>query len=308
MPFLSTAARRLRLLVVGALAVSLTAVGCTNPDENATGTADGPKYETFDGLAADPAVAALLPARIREAGTLNVVMNVSSAPTKFYAEDNTTIVGLNPDLARAMGRLFGIPVTLHNVPLDGIIPGLQAKRYDFTISSMSPTAKRLEALDMVRYGSWGSGLAVKTRNPLGLSTERLCGFKVAVQQGSIQESQRLPELSERTCKGTDPIEPVILPSQNDALLQLDSGRVDAVFADTPVLAYAQTQAPDSFELIGELNVSAITIGLPKDSDLTPAVQAALRTLMANGSYQLIFHRWGMDANAIVDPVVETPTS
>jgi polar amino acid transport system substrate-binding protein len=308
MPFFPAATRRLRLLVIGVLAVSLTSVGCSNPEENATGTAAGPKYETFDGIVVDPAVAALLPPRIREAGTLNVVMNVSSAPTKFYAEDNTTIVGLNPDLARAIGRVLGIPVTLHNVPLDGIIPGLQAQRYDLTISSMSPTAKRLEALDMVRYGSWGSGLAVKTRNPLGLATERLCGFKVAVQQGSIQESQRLPELNERTCRGLDPIEPVILPSQNDALLQLDSGRVDAVFADSPVLAYAQTQAPDSFELIGELNLSSITIGLPKGSDLTPAVQAALRSLMANGTYRHIFHRWGMEANAITDPVVETPSS
>ncbi|GAA0536333.1 ABC transporter substrate-binding protein [Saccharopolyspora subtropica] len=300
----SPVARGLRLVV--ALLVALVALGCSTPDERLAETADGPQYETFEKVAVDPAVAALVPARVREAGALHVVMNVSSAPTKFYAADNTTIVGLNADLARALGRVFGVPVTLHNVPLDGIIPGLQAHRYDLTISSMSPTAKRLEVLDMVRYGTWGSGIAVKTRNPLGLSTQRLCGYKVAVQQGSIQESQRLPELNAATCRGAEPIEPVVLPSQNDALLQLDSGRVDAVFADSPVLAYAQTRAPDSFELIGEMNRSAITIGLPKGSDLTPAVQAGLRALMANGTYQRIFHRWGMDSSAITDPVVETP--
>lgn len=304
MPHASTG--RLRVLV--ALLAVLSVLGCSTPDENAPGTAAGPVLETFEGLAPDPVAAALLPARVREAGALQVVMNVSSAPTKFYAEDNTTIVGLNPDLARAIGRVLDIPVVLHDVPLDGIIPGLQARRYDLTISSMSPTAKRLEALDMVRYGSWGSSVAVKARNPLGLAPDRLCGSKVAVQQGSIQESQRLPELDAATCRGEDPIEPVVLPSQNDALLQLDSGRVDAVFADSPVLAYARTQAPDSFEVIGELNRSPITIGLPKGSDLTPAVQAALRALMAGGSYQHIFFRWGMTANAVPEPVLEVPES
>jgi len=44
-----------------------------------------------------------------------VVMNVSSAPVEFYATDNKTIIGLNADLARAIGKVLGVPIDIQDV-------------------------------------------------------------------------------------------------------------------------------------------------------------------------------------------------
>ncbi|MGW1682720.1 ABC transporter substrate-binding protein [Saccharopolyspora sp. NPDC002376] len=304
--FLNRPRRRLLRGAVTALAL-LTVMSCGSNGQEPTGTASGPQLEAFADVPKNEAVAALLPERVRQAGKLVVVMNVSSAPTKFFAEDNKTIIGLNPDLARAIGRVLGVEIAIENVPLDGIIPGLQANRYDFTIASMSPTEERLKTLDMIQYGTWGSSLAIKSGNPQQLSLENLCGFRVAVQQGSIQESKRLPELNQKSClaQGRPALAPVIVPSQNDALLQLQSARVEAVLADSPVLAYAATQAPGTFELAGELNRSEVCIGLPKGADLTPAVQAALGELMKSTTYQRILDRWGMSGYAVPQPALST---
>jgi len=300
------------LALLGVLALALTACGGEEPPAAAggdDGAASAAQFDAFERVAPDPAAAGLVPSGITQAGKLVVVMNVSSAPGKFYASDNTTVIGLNADLARAIGRVLDIPVEIQDVQFDGIIPGLSAKRFDMTIASMAATTPRLEVLDMIRYGEWGSSLAVAKGNPLGLTAETLCGHRIAVQQASIQADKRLPDLSTTHCEsaGQPKIEAVVLPSQNDAVLQLASGRVDGVFADTPVLAYATVQQPDKLELGAELNRSPVSIGLTKGSELTPAVQAAMQVLMDSPTYAEIFAKWGLAEAVTAEPTLEVPT-
>ncbi|HEX4356104.1 MAG TPA: ABC transporter substrate-binding protein [Pseudonocardia sp.] len=293
------------LLAVTAMAV--TACGGGPPPAGPAGaSADVGRFDAFDSVPTDKAAAAKVPARVTQAGKLVVVMNVSSAPVEFYATDNKTIIGLNADLARAIGRALGVPVEIQDVQFDGIIPGLSSKRFDMAIASMSATTERLKTLDMVRYGEWGNSLAVAAGNPLKLGPDTLCGHKIAVEQGSIQEAKRLPELSAKACDATGrpKIDPVVLPSQTDAVLQLGSGRVDGVLGDTPVIAYAASQTPNKFALVAELNRSPVAIGLPKGSDLTPAVQAAIQALMTSGTYRQIFAKWGMAGAVTQTPALE----
>ena len=295
--------------LLAVLAVAITACGSGPPPAgpaSSGASADVGRFDAFDAVATDKAAAAKVPARITQAGKLVAVMAVSSAPVEFYATDNKTIIGLNADLARAIGKTLGVPVEIQDVQFDGIIPGLSSKRFDMAIASMSATTERLKTLDMVRYGEWGNSLAVAAGNPLKLSPDTLCGHKIAVMQGSIQEAKRLPELSAKACDGTGrpKINPVVLPSQTDAVLQLGSGRVDGVLGDTPVIAYAASQTPEKFALVAELNRSPVAVGLPKGSDLTPAVQAAIQALMTTGTYQQIFAKWGMASAVTPTPALE----
>jgi polar amino acid transport system substrate-binding protein len=283
--------------------VALLVAGCGGTSEPDPASDPTQQIDPFTEVAKIDSAAALVPQRIADTGKLTVVMNVSSAPTKFFATDNSTIVGLNPDLARALGRVLGLEVTIADVQFDGIIPGLKSARYDVAISSMAPSAERVAALDMVRYGAWGTSLAVPAGNPVGLRLDTLCGHTLAVQQGSVQHLSRLPELSDAcVAAGNPPVEPVVLPDQTTALLQLNSGRVEAVLADTPVLAWAAQQRPGSIELVDEMNRSGVAVATVKGSDLTPALEAGLTALMATPTYHRIFEKWGM-ADSVVDKAV-----
>jgi polar amino acid transport system substrate-binding protein len=294
--------RGIALLAALAAVLSLAACSSASPSGSPEGNQ---QLDNFTGIAVVQSAAAKLPARIKQAGKLTVVMNVSSAPTKFYADDNKTIIGLNPDLARALGRILGVEVTIADVQFDGIVPGLQANRYDLATSSMAPTAERIKVLDMIRYATWGTSLAVPGGNPGHLTLDSLCGHKVAVQQGSIQESLRLPQLSDKCVTAGKPkIEPVVLSDQTTALLQLSSARVDAVLADTPVLAWAAKQRPGTVDLVAEMNRSEVAVALPKDSDLTPAIQDALNALVTQPVYKQIFAKWGMDGSTVDSAVLE----
>ncbi len=57
--------------------------------------------------AADPAVEKLVPAAIKSKGTLTVAADASYAPNEFFASDGHTVIGMDADLCKALGRRDG---------------------------------------------------------------------------------------------------------------------------------------------------------------------------------------------------------
>jgi polar amino acid transport system substrate-binding protein len=239
-------------------------------------------------------IAALLPAGMK---SLNVAMNLSTPPNKFLGTDGRTALGTNPDLARLMGRVFGVPVEFSNVAFDGIIPGLLSGQFDFSIASMGVTPERTKVLDMIDYAQWGSqAVSLKTSNA---DVSNLCGLNVGAQLGSLQLAKLLPELStDCTANGKKAITIVGLPSQQDALTQLTSGRLDAAFGDTPVMSYAVLKQP-VFRVAGdEIRPLPITLSTKKGSALTPALLAAMKHIVTLPQYRESFKVWGLPHAAI----------
>jgi polar amino acid transport system substrate-binding protein len=254
----------------------------------------------------DPAAVDLLPADIKEAGVITMAADLHYPPTSFLAEDNKTPIGYNVDIAKLLGQKLGLEVEVKNVTWDNVIPGIAAGRYDFTATNMTPTPERLEVLDMVTYWAPGSSLIVSKGNPLDLSIadESVCGKKIAVMTGSSQQQDYLPLISE-DCEaaGQEPVQEVALGNVEGALTQLVSKRIDGVFSDTSQLAWAAKQQPQSFELLSpqyvkEVGDDTAALGLQKDSPLTPALHAAMQSLMDSDAYQETLDRWGLGAGAI----------
>lgn len=242
-------------------------------------------------------IASLLPPGTK---SLNVAMNLSTPPNKFLATDGRTALGTNPDLARLIGRVFGVPVQFSNVAFDNIIPGLLSGQFDLSIASMGVTPERTKVLDMIDYAKWGSeAVTLKSSNA---DVTNLCGLNVGAQLGSLQLAKLLPELSnECTANGKKPVNIVGLPSQQDALTQLTSGRLDAAFGDTPVMSYAVLKQP-VFRIAGaEIRPLPITLSTKKGSALTPALVAAMKHIVSLPQYRDIFRVWGLP-NAAIETV------
>ncbi len=262
-----------------------------------------------EGVRPDAAAVALLPQSYKDKGELTVAMDLHYPPTTFLAEDNTTPIGLNPDIARLVAKKLGLELRFENTGFDTIIPGVDGGRYDFTVTTMSPTPERLEVLDMVDYLAVGVSVAVADGNPLELSNDDLCGRNIAVAKGSNTQLTHLPNISEWTCesKGKPAINGIILPNVQDALTQLASKRVDGVFYDTPALAWANEQQPGTFTVltpqVDTRTKHTQAIGLKKGSELTPAVQAALQSVLDSPEYQESLEKWGLTTAAITTAVL-----
>lgn len=299
--------RRARLVAAMAVAVAAMA-GCSTPTDAAkgspgtTGGTTAGQVDGFTEIKPNPEVEALLPPGLKKAKKINIVLSAGAPPTSFVSSDGKTSAGLNADIGRALARVMGLEPTLVSITLDGIIPGLQSKKYDMAVASMSPTPERLQVLDMVAFTKGGSAVAVPTGNPKKLTSATLCGHRVAVEVGSFQATTRLPKLSQDTCvsKGKAAISPVSLPDQSQVLLALSSGRVDAVMADGPVLGYAQKTQNSKFVVLKDESNLTSTGGMAvvKGSGLTPALVKAMAVLHGLPEYQRIYQKWGMSPYAL----------
>ncbi|WP_120521099.1 ABC transporter substrate-binding protein [Arthrobacter celericrescens] len=284
-----------------AVLMALSACGAAaTQDPQSSNTAD-----ISAGIQPDAKAVSLLPQSYKDKGELTVAMDLHYPPTTFLAEDNQTPIGLNPDIARLIAKKLDLKLKFEDTKFDTIVPGIDGGRYDFTATTMSKTEERLEVLDMIDYFKAGSSVAVAAGNPLNLSMETLCGKNIAVTAGSTGQLKRLPALSEQTCtsKGQPAINAVTLPNVQEALTQLHSKRIDGILYDTTALGWAAKQQPDSFTLLGRVNVGSsdvTAIGVKKGSPLTPALQAAIQSVLETPEYKKSLETWGLESGAITD--------
>jgi polar amino acid transport system substrate-binding protein len=291
-------------LAVGVAMLALSA--CGNNAAPGEKTNDGnQETASVPAPAKDAALAARLPKPVRDKGVL-VMASDASYPPFESVDDNENVVGLDPELAKAIGAVLGIKVEVKNAAFDAIIPGLAAKKYDFAMSSLGDTKEREKAVDFVTYYQNVTQALVKAGNPLKLSTGSLCGARVAVARGTLQQSPMGSDFSAACeAKGKKPLTVSAYKDTQSAILAVTSGRADAVLADAPPLAVAVKESGSQLAVVGPslMNPNPGGIAVPKDSGLTKAFQGALEKLMADGTYTKILARWGLKPIAIDEPVI-----
>lgn len=292
--------------VVASLSLGLTACG-DNKDEGGAPNASA----SVSTVKADEKLAAMVPADIKSSGKLVVGSDASYAPNEF-TDDKGTIVGMDVDLAGAIAAKLGLKAEVQNAGFTAIIPGIGANKYQLGMSSFTDTKDREQTVDMVTYFTAGSAAAVKKGNPDKINATDLCGKKVAVQTGTTQATEDIPARNAECVKAGKPA----IPNDGDKFdLQTDvtnavvSGRDQVMLADSPVIDYAIKQSGGQLEKAGETYGAApYGIALAKGSALTPAVQAAVQSLIDDGTYKQILQKWGVEAGAIDKAQVNGATS
>lgn len=282
------------------------AAACGTSDES---DANAEKKAAFDvaSVKKDDKIAAMVPKSIADSGKLTVGMELSYAPAEFLANDGKTPQGYDVDLAKALGKVFGLDTEIVSSTFDSIVPSVGSK-YDLGITAMTITQERMDAVDFVSYYKAGSSWAVKKGNPEHVNTDDLCGMKIAVQVGTTQEEEA-NEIKEQ-CKADGKKDVEVLPSklQTDAATSVVSGKADVFYADSPVAGYAISQTGDELEELGSAEgVVKQGVAVKKgDTELAKAVQAGMQHLMDDGDYMKILKAWGVE-NGAIDKAEINPT-
>jgi polar amino acid transport system substrate-binding protein len=297
-----------RSLALSAAALSVLAVAGCGSSSGGSSTAVRPSASGVPTATKDASIT--LPPELASKSELVVAADASYAPNEFFADDNKTVIGLDVDLANALGQVLGKPVRIANAPFDSILPGLAAGKYDLGMSSFTDTKEREMSIDFVTYFSAGTSLMAKKGNPEGLNPDALCGKKIAVEKGTTQSDEDLPARSKTCTDGGQPaIESLIFPDQGGANLALQSGRADGVLADSPVIAYQIKQTNGQFEQVGAPYATApYGIAVPKGKGLAEPLLAALKSVQSQGVYTKILEAWGEQAGALPTPGINGATS
>ena len=292
-----TRPRTTLIAILGLLAVALLGAGCGSSNNNNTSTSATANLTATPGInvAKDPKIAAEVPKSIASSGTLSVAADATYAPNEFIASDGHTVIGMDPDLAKALAQVMGLKADVKNVTFDSIIPGLAANKYDLGMSSFTVTKEREKTVDFVSYAIAGTSFFVKADGgPNVQSLADLCGEKVAAERGTTQEADATAQ--DKKCKkaGKPGVGVQVFPDQNAANLALSSGRATVDMADSPPAAYAVEQSDGQFKISGQqYGVAAYGIAMPKSTGLAKPVLDALKNVIADGTYQRIFSYWGL---------------
>lgn len=279
----------------------LVLAGCGSSKKSTTATTEAPPS------AANAAIAAQVPAAIKAKGTLTVASEAQYAPNEFIAPDGHTVIGMDPDMVKAIAGVLGLKATVVNSTFEAIIPGLAAGRYDIGASSFTDTKEREKTVDFVTYLRVGEAFLSKANGGPKLNTlSELCGHTVSVEKGTTELEDA--EKQNKKCKAAGkPIKLLVFPGQNDANLALSSGRAEVDFADSPIIAYQVRKLGVQVRSSAPFGIAPEGLALPKHNGMAKPVLEALKALMANGTYQAILKKWEIQAAAITNPTINGAT-
>jgi polar amino acid transport system substrate-binding protein len=302
------------LIGVALAIVAAAALAACGSSKKSTTTSVTPAPTT----AANPAVEKLVPAAIKAKGTLTVASDASYPPDEFFAPDGHTVIGWDPDLSKALGAVMGLRTNVINVTFASILAGLQAGKYDFGASSFSDTKSREKAVDMVDYFNVGESFFTKASGGVTLTAvSQLCGHSVAVEAGTTEEADAMTQNGKCKSAGKPGVKVSSFPDQSGANLALASGRDQLGFADTQVVDYFVAKSNGEFKKVAlrqvapgiqKFGVAPYGFAVSKQSHLAPALLAALKVLIKNGTYAATLTKWHATVGATSTPAINGATS
>lgn len=234
-----------------------------------------------------PAAWAQAPQRLR------IGFAVGYAPFSEIASDGQ-LKGFEIDLANALCARMGVQCASSIIDFDGLMPALQSRKIDAIMASMSITPEREQTIAFsTPYYYSPARLIASTDAKLAVTPAGLKGKRIGVERGTVHERFLAEAFKDSQV--------VRYGTQDQAFLDLKSGRLDAVLADAVVAQFGFLNKSDGrgFGLVGpdfrdaKYFGKGIGVGLRKADAATLGKQIndALAALRANGTLKALNDRY-----------------
>lgn len=240
---------------------------------------------------------------------ITVATSADSPPANFMASDGSTIVGWSPDFANAIAKILGLKFKVVNTGFDGIIPGVQAGKFDLAITGAGVFPEREKVIDFVTYPFLdGQTFMVRTDNNQSPKTlDVICGVKIAAVKGTTQSSELQDQMAVCQKAGKPAPEISTYPDLNSSTLALTSSRIDMVFADYSNIVYVASLSNGQVKHAGEilhpkgLVPQGIIIAKGQDP-MREALLGAVNQMIHDGTYATLTKNWSL---GLVDPLPDS---
>ncbi len=229
--------------------------------------------------------------KLLQDGVLNIGMEIGYIPFEDFAEDGTTPIGFDVDLAKALGEKLGLSVNFINTAWDGIFQGIGVN-YDCVISAVTITAERKESMLFTDpYINNYQAVVVKAGYTGTISSFLdLDGLTIAVQKETTSDILMSDYVSTGSINATISANEKI----TTCFTQLENGEVDAVVVDSTVADGYLSVSPDkyvkAFQDESEPEQFGIALALDNTA-LQVALNEALAQLEAEGFFESNIAYW-----------------
>lgn len=269
-------------LVAGALALS----GCAASSSGST-----------------PSASAVVAAPSSLVGDGTFTYGTAATFPPFEYQEGGSDTGFDIEMGEAIAGYMGLTPKATDLDFNGLIPALKGKRLDVINSAMYINDERSAQVDFVPYMQVGEALLVPKGNEHDIEKlpADLSGRTVAVTAGAIGETYMKEFNTELQKRGEKPMTILSLPTNQDALLAVSSGRADAFDTSTPGAAYTLTKQSGKFEIAADFKVGTkIGIAVRKgDTGMEKAVKAALAEFVESGDYQRLMKKYNLPASSAI---------
>ncbi|WP_060482820.1 ABC transporter substrate-binding protein [Pseudomonas sp. NBRC 111119] len=213
-------------------------------------------------------------------------MGIEAAYPPFNNKDASgNVVGFDKDIGDALCAKMKVECSVVTSDWDGIIPALNAKKFDFLVSSLSITDERKQAVDFTDpyYSNKLQFIAPKN---VDFKTDKayLKGKTIGTQRATLAGTWLEDNY------GSD-LDIKLYDTQENAYLDLVAGRIDSILADKYVqYEWLKSKDGSNFEFKGEPVVDSDKIGIAVrkgDTKLRDDLNKALAEIKADGTYKKI---------------------
>jgi polar amino acid transport system substrate-binding protein len=292
--------------LAGLMAVSACSSDPTDPTAPSTpvsGSAGGGSAPSaVPTVPQDAALHNALPGAVKSAGKLTIATINSQPPWAIPASNPNEFTGAASDMASALQQLLGVKFERHAVAdLASVVPGIQAKRYDFALGPVGDTVSAEKQVDFVDWAKEKVVFAVPKGNPKKLtSLDTTCGLRIGVIAGGASETILKDQTKKCQAAGKPAVTIQDYAQQPQAILAVESGRSDSYFSSRALLTYYVQQSKGGLELTSEGSDNGYPANFyqgavfPKDgSALRDSITKAFQELKKDGTYDAILSKWGL---------------
>lgn len=233
---------------------------------------------------------------------LNIKIATESSYKPFsYTDADGNLIGYEIELVDALCAQMKAECEVISQDWDGLIPGLNAQKFDAAIAGMSITPERQEVVEFSDPYFY-SGIILIGKKGDNLSVASLQGQPIASQRSTVASQYLQDEHANADIKLYD--------TQDNAYLDLTSGRVRGMMSDKVTgIDWLKTEAGQNYEVKGaeiSTNDDAMGIAFRKGDPLVAKFNSALAELKANGTYdQITGSYFGTSSTAAAQQAVAT---
>ncbi len=230
-------------------------------------------------------------AKVKAAGTMKVGTETEFAPFDYI--DAGAHVGLNVDLFEEIGKELGVKIEWVTLPWDGVLPGLEAGKFDMVAGPATITKARMEHYRFSPPIAEATVALMKRKGDKAVMKPEDIGGKIV---GAGKATSQLAQLKAYGDTLPGKVEAKEYVGFNEAYADLAAGRIVAVGNSLPNIAFVAKQRPDTFEVVLPTFGAKSYFGFigRKDADyagLMDAVQAAMLKIKADGRMAKIQQKW-----------------
>lgn len=208
-------------------------------------------------------------------------------PPFNYFDASGNVIGFDIDIGNALCAEMQVTCEWVTTDWAGIIPALNSNKFDTIIASMSITEERAKVVSFSApyYFNGSQFVVAKDSGLAGGTPADLAGKVIGTQEGTLEVTTLEKFFPDSELR--------LYPKLDDALLDMSTGRVDAVFASQMVLGeWLANEDGACCEFAGEPTRSDSNQGTgiavrKEDTELLEALNKAIAVIMANGTYEEI---------------------